>query len=107
MSKSGSTTRRRPSRLQLESLESRLVPASNVFSGFVYVDTDDNGTKIDGELGIAGSVIQLRDHNENVLQTGRPAPTALTHSPRSGMATTAWSRSPRPRATAMGKKRRA
>ena len=66
MSKSGSAHRRSPTLLRLEPLESRLVPAANVFSGFVYVDIDNDGVKDVGEIGIAGSVIELRDHTTNI-----------------------------------------
>src|SRR5262245_49724736 len=58
MHKAYKRRRARTSRpLLLESLESRVVPAS--LSGFAYLDADNDGVKDANESGLPGAVVQL------------------------------------------------
>src|SRR5437870_2927962 len=52
------------SRLNVETLESRLTPSANTISGFVYYDANSNGLFDPGELPIANSSIELRTIND-------------------------------------------
>ena len=54
-------------RLNVEALEERAVPA--VIAGAVYNDLNNNGVRDPGELGIAGSTIQLNGLEGHVLAT--------------------------------------
>ncbi len=60
---------RRRSRLQVEELERRWVPA--LISGYVFHDIDGNGAfnAGQGDVGIQGNTLQLQDPNGNVLST--------------------------------------
>ncbi|MFO0877550.1 MAG: SdrD B-like domain-containing protein [Gemmataceae bacterium] len=52
---------------RLEKLEDRDVPA--VISGCVYQDTNRNGIRDPGEMGIANNTVQLFDSNNRVVAT--------------------------------------
>lgn len=60
----GSQTSRK-TRLRLELLEAREVPA--VVSGYVYEDANNNGYKEASEVGIANSAVQLKNTSGQVL----------------------------------------
>jgi hypothetical protein len=64
---------RRRSRLQVEELENRWVPA--FISGYVFHDMTGNGSfdPGQGDVGIQGNTIQLQDLNGNVLSTTQTA----------------------------------
>ena len=55
------------SRLNVETLESRLTPSGNTISGFVYYDANSNGLFDAGETPIANSTIDLHNAADVVI----------------------------------------
>lgn len=58
---------RRSVRLGMETLESRLTPAANTISGYVYQDVNNNGVFDSGEAPLANVALQLKSNTTNQI----------------------------------------
>ncbi len=56
-------------RLNVETLETRLTPSGNTISGYVYFDANNNGLFDPGETPLANSIVELHNANNQVIGT--------------------------------------